>query len=279
LEECLGGVETLAVRSAPCDGSWQAVLVVTVALVQRGGSTFVREGVFFGRAPGWCGDLGGAERTVRWVVASGAGGHCGRGCALVEQLTRDNKTIANIALGSIPLPTATVTTSTACHNPSHGALRTAQVPTPPRRSSKKKTLSRTGSRSHMNGTRAQTKTKKRRDTVALVGLLITTSDGDETATLDGDGNAIYSAERYTSKVPDMFKKEVQALARPHPFALFPCPQGSPDGIYALDFHYWVLSKINELDEDVGAATRRLSIPQYIAAEIASACVEWVALNK
>jgi hypothetical protein len=132
----------------------------------------------------------------------------------------------------------------------------------------------------MNGTRhQQAKAQKRRDTVALVGLLITTSDGDETAALDGDWNAIYSAEHYTSKVPEMFKEEVQSLSGHHPLALFPSPQGSPVGISALDFHYWVLSKINDLDEDVGAATRRLSIPQYIAAEIASACVEWVALNK
>jgi hypothetical protein len=39
-------VGTSAVRSAPCDGSWQAVLVVTVAVVQLwggGGSTFVRQ--------------------------------------------------------------------------------------------------------------------------------------------------------------------------------------------------------------------------------------------
>ena len=50
LEERLGGVGTSAVRSAPCDGSWQAVLVVTVAVAQRGGGgggTFVREGFFF----------------------------------------------------------------------------------------------------------------------------------------------------------------------------------------------------------------------------------------
>jgi hypothetical protein len=46
LEECLGGVETLAVRSAPCDGSWQAVLVVTVAVVQRG-EHFCAGGGFF----------------------------------------------------------------------------------------------------------------------------------------------------------------------------------------------------------------------------------------
>jgi hypothetical protein len=39
----------------------------------------------------------------------------------------------------------------------------------------------------MNGTRAQT--KKLLDTVALVGLLIA-GDGDETAALDGDWNAI-----------------------------------------------------------------------------------------
>ena len=61
LEECLGGVGTLAVRSAPCDGSWQAVLVVTVALVQRGGSTFVREGFFLEER------LGGVET---WAVRS-----------------------------------------------------------------------------------------------------------------------------------------------------------------------------------------------------------------
>ena len=33
--------------------------------------------------------------------------------------------------------TATLITSTACHNPPHGALRTAEVRTPPRHSSKK----------------------------------------------------------------------------------------------------------------------------------------------
>lgn len=130
----------------------------------------------------------------------------------------------------------------------------------------------------MNGTRTQQKNKKLRDTVALVGLLVT-GDGDETAALDGDSNAIYSPERYTSIVPDMFKEEVLALARPHPRAIFSPPQGSPDGIYALDFHYWALSKINEIDENVGGMTRRLTIPQYIAAEIARACVKWVAANK
>jgi hypothetical protein len=77
----------------------------------------------------------------------------------------------------------------------------------------------------------------------------------------------------------MFKEEVQSLSGPHPLALFPSPQGSPVGISALDFHYWALSKINDLDEDVGAATRRMSIPQHIAAEIARECVKWVALNK
>ena len=47
LEERLGGVGTSAVRSAPCDGSWQAVLVVTVAVAQRGGGHFCAGGVFF----------------------------------------------------------------------------------------------------------------------------------------------------------------------------------------------------------------------------------------
>jgi hypothetical protein len=36
LEECLGGVRTSAVRSAPCGGLWQAVLVISVAVAQRG---------------------------------------------------------------------------------------------------------------------------------------------------------------------------------------------------------------------------------------------------
>jgi hypothetical protein len=40
---------------------------------------FCAGGVFFGRVPGWCADFGGAKRTVRWVVASGAGDQCGRG--------------------------------------------------------------------------------------------------------------------------------------------------------------------------------------------------------
>lgn len=83
--------------------------------------------------------------------------------------------------------------------------------------------------------------KKRTEVVDLVKQCI----GENL--LDGNGHGIYLESRYTDKL-DAHKDEISLLCSVHTDAYNnDGSPGSPEGIWSLDFHYWVVRKILQVD--------------------------------
>lgn len=66
---------------------------------------------------------------------------------------------------------------------------------------------------------------------------------------DGDGHSIFLAEHYLKGSPAKYHSEIEKLVRCHRNGY--CNDGSlgPTGIWALEFHFWLASKIKSADKN------------------------------
>lgn len=86
------------------------------------------------------------------------------------------------------------------------------------------------------------RTQEKMDVVDLVSLCIRED------ILDGNGHSIYRQSRYADKL-DAYKGEMNNLCIVHTHAYNNDGSGSPEGIWSLDFHYWVAHKILQIDQN------------------------------